>query len=388
MVNASDRADRPRARRHARARDRAAGAGHASPGSRASPADDEMFLGFTSFTDARARRTGTTSRRAAPDALRGGLGQRRPARLRGRARSSSRRRTARGSRCSWSTGGAWPRTEAARVLLTGYGGFNISLTPAFDPSRLRAGSSAAASSPWPTCAGAASTARPGTRRACWTASRTSSTTSSPRAEWLVASGYTRAREAGDPGREQRRPAGGRGDDAAPGPGRAPCVCQVPVADMLRYHLFTVGRFWIPEYGSADDPDAVPVPAAATRRTTTCKDGVPLSGHPHHDRRHGRPRVARAWPRSSAPRLQAAHGGRRAHPGPGGDEGGPRRGQADLEADRRAGGHLPLPLLAARGRPRSYRLPTQYPRRASIRPDLPRSFSSRRCQPGLRPACGS
>jgi len=31
------------------------------------------------------------------------------------------------------------------------------------------------------------------------------------------------------------------------------VCRVPVADMLRYHLFTVGRFWIPEYGCADDP---------------------------------------------------------------------------------------------------------------------------------------
>jgi len=30
------------------------------------------------------------------------------------------------------------------------------------------------------------------------------------------------------------------------------ICRVPVADMLRYHLFTVGRFWIPEYGSADD----------------------------------------------------------------------------------------------------------------------------------------
>jgi prolyl oligopeptidase len=29
------------------------------------------------------------------------------------------------------------------------------------------------------------------------------------------------------------------------------VCRVPVADMLRYHLFTVGRFWIPEYGCAD-----------------------------------------------------------------------------------------------------------------------------------------
>jgi prolyl oligopeptidase len=32
------------------------------------------------------------------------------------------------------------------------------------------------------------------------------------------------------------------------------VCRVPVADMLRYHLFTVGRFWIPEYGCADVAD--------------------------------------------------------------------------------------------------------------------------------------
>jgi prolyl oligopeptidase len=32
------------------------------------------------------------------------------------------------------------------------------------------------------------------------------------------------------------------------------VCRVPVADMLRYHLFTVGRFWIPEYGCADNAD--------------------------------------------------------------------------------------------------------------------------------------
>lgn len=32
------------------------------------------------------------------------------------------------------------------------------------------------------------------------------------------------------------------------------VCQVPVVDMLRYHKFTVGRFWVPEYGSSDDPE--------------------------------------------------------------------------------------------------------------------------------------
>jgi prolyl oligopeptidase len=35
------------------------------------------------------------------------------------------------------------------------------------------------------------------------------------------------------------------------------VCRVPVADMLRYHHFTVGRFWISEYGSADDPSQFP-----------------------------------------------------------------------------------------------------------------------------------
>ena len=33
------------------------------------------------------------------------------------------------------------------------------------------------------------------------------------------------------------------------------VCGVPVIDMLRYHRFTVGRYWIPEYGDAEhDPE--------------------------------------------------------------------------------------------------------------------------------------
>src|SRR5262249_60003109 len=33
------------------------------------------------------------------------------------------------------------------------------------------------------------------------------------------------------------------------------VCQVPLLDMVRYHLFRIARLWIPEYGSADDPAA-------------------------------------------------------------------------------------------------------------------------------------
>jgi len=31
------------------------------------------------------------------------------------------------------------------------------------------------------------------------------------------------------------------------------VCQVPVADMLRYHKFTLARYWIAEYGNPDVP---------------------------------------------------------------------------------------------------------------------------------------
>lgn len=35
------------------------------------------------------------------------------------------------------------------------------------------------------------------------------------------------------------------------------ISHVPVIDMLRYHLFTAGRYWTPEYGCADDPAHFP-----------------------------------------------------------------------------------------------------------------------------------
>jgi prolyl oligopeptidase len=31
------------------------------------------------------------------------------------------------------------------------------------------------------------------------------------------------------------------------------VCSYPLLDMVRYHQFFVARYWVPEYGSADDP---------------------------------------------------------------------------------------------------------------------------------------
>lgn len=32
------------------------------------------------------------------------------------------------------------------------------------------------------------------------------------------------------------------------------LCEFPLLDMLRYHRFMVARFWVPEYGSAEDPE--------------------------------------------------------------------------------------------------------------------------------------
>ena len=35
------------------------------------------------------------------------------------------------------------------------------------------------------------------------------------------------------------------------------ICAVPLLDMVRFHKFLVARFWVPEYGSADDPKQFP-----------------------------------------------------------------------------------------------------------------------------------
>ena len=36
-----------------------------------------------------------------------------------------------------------------------------------------------------------------------------------------------------------------------------CLPAVGVMDMLRFHRFTAGRFWVDDYGSPDDPELFP-----------------------------------------------------------------------------------------------------------------------------------
>jgi prolyl oligopeptidase len=141
------------------------------------------------------------------------------------------------------------------VLLTGYGGFNISLTPAFDPANYvlleRGGIFAVAN-----LRGGGEYGETWHEAGMFERKQNVFDDFIAAAEWLVATGYTQpaklAIEGGSNG----------GLLVAAAMLQRPelfgaVICRVPVLDMLRYHQFTVGRFWISEYGCADEPDQFP-----------------------------------------------------------------------------------------------------------------------------------
>ena len=323
-----------RRRRRAR-RSRCRASARSSASARGGPTRDR------SRRSRRSRRR-RRSWRAAPDALDAD-----PARARCRSirRSTSpnrcgiRRRTARRSRCSWSRkrGRRRRRTPSlARAVLLDRlrrlqhqpdAGVRSVGLPLARRGR-RAGGRA-------TCAAAASTATRGTAPACASGSRTCSTTSSP-----PPSGCSRRGRAA-PGRVAIE--GGSNGGLLVGAclvqrpdlfGAA--ICRVPVADMLRYHLFTVGRFWIPEYGCADE---------RRRLSRSCS-----RYSPYHNVVDGAAypptlvmtadtddRVAPGMAKKFAARLQeASRRRRRADSAARRNARRPRRGQADRKADRRAG----------------------------------------------------
>jgi prolyl oligopeptidase len=52
---------------------------------------------------------------------------------------------------------------------------------------------------------------------------------------------------------------------------AAVISQVPLLDMLRYQNFLMGKFWVSEYGSAEDKDQMNS-STPTRRTSTSSRG--------------------------------------------------------------------------------------------------------------------
>ena len=143
------------------------------------------------------------------------------------------------------------RTGEAPVYLTGYGGFNISMTPAFSRSLLlwlEQGGVVAI----PNIRGGGEYGEAWHQGGMLGRKQNSFDDFVAAAEWLVREGYTRPSRLAAAGGSNGGLLMGAVLTQRPDLFGA-VVVQVPLLDMLRYHRFLIARLWIPEYGSPDEP---------------------------------------------------------------------------------------------------------------------------------------
>jgi prolyl oligopeptidase len=137
------------------------------------------------------------------------------------------------------------------TYLTGYGGFNISMTPSFSRSLLlwlEHGGVVAI----PNIRGGGEYGEGWHQAGILASKQNSFDDFIGAAEWLIAQDYTRPERLAAAGGSNGGLLVGAVLTQRPDLFRAILV-QVPLLDMLRYHRFLIARLWIPEYGSADDP---------------------------------------------------------------------------------------------------------------------------------------
>ncbi len=139
------------------------------------------------------------------------------------------------------------------TILYGYGGFNVSLTPAFSPALpvwLDRGGIYAI----PNLRGGGEYGEDWHKAGMGDSKQNVFDDFIAAAEYLIAAGYTRPERLAIRGGSNGGLLVGAAMTQRPELFGA-VVCAVPLLDMLRYHLFGSGRTWIPEYGSAEnEPD--------------------------------------------------------------------------------------------------------------------------------------
>ncbi len=141
------------------------------------------------------------------------------------------------------------------VLLTGYGGFNIPLTPSFSASYvawIEAGGMVAI----PNLRGGGEYGRQWHEAGTREHKQNVFDDFVAAAEWLIAQGITSppllAIEGGSNGGLLVGAVAMQRPDLF-----GAVLCEVPLLDMLRYHRFGLANIWAEEYGSADDPALFP-----------------------------------------------------------------------------------------------------------------------------------
>jgi len=143
------------------------------------------------------------------------------------------------------------RNGSNPTILTGYGGFNVSLTPGFAGSRaawLERGGVYAI----PNLRGGGEYGEDWHRAGMLLHKQNVFDDFIAAAEYLIAERWT--------SRDHLAISGGSNGGLLVGAALTQrpdlfkvVICSVPLLDMLRYHLFGSGRTWVPEYGSAEDP---------------------------------------------------------------------------------------------------------------------------------------
>jgi prolyl oligopeptidase len=146
-----------------------------------------------------------------------------------------------------------PREGTHPALLTGYGGFDVNMLPAWTPSAipfLESGGTYALA----ILRGGGEYGESWHRAGMLANKQNVFDDFIAAATWLIAERVTTADRLAISGGSNGGLLVGAALTQRPELFRA-VICGVPLLDMLRYHLFRIAALWIPEYGSPDDPVA-------------------------------------------------------------------------------------------------------------------------------------